>query len=94
MQRVQNRVLCHTVRDIDDRHKTMEQLHSMFGIEALNICLHNRMSKTWHRIQELDKELYDATAQANNDDTRDRNCRPREGRAYITDPPEPMYTSL
>ena len=45
----------------------------MFGIEALNVHRHNRMSKTRHKIQELDEELYDATELANNDNTRDRN---------------------
>ena len=73
MQRVQNRALRYAVRDTDDRHKTIEQLHNMLDIEALNVRLHNRMSKTWHKIQEIDEELYDATEQANNDDTRDHN---------------------
>ena len=94
MQRVQNRALQYAVKGTDDRHKTIEQLHEMFEIDALNVRLYNRMMKTWHKIQELDEDLYNAMEQANNEDTRDHNWWPRVGRAYIMDPPEPMCTTL
>ena len=94
MQRVQNRALRNAVNDTDDRDKTIEQLHALFGIDALNVRLHHRMSKTWHKIQEIDEALYDATELANNDNTRDHNWWPKVGRVYVFDPPEPLYTSL
>ena len=66
MQRVQNRALWYSVKGTDDWHKTTEQLHEIFEIDALNVRLYNRMMKTWHKIKEIDEDLYDATAQANN----------------------------
>ena len=94
MQRVQNRALRYAVKGIDDWHKTTEQLHEMFGIDVLNVRLYNRMVRMWHKIQAIDEDLYDTTAQANNENTRDHNWWPKVDRAYIMDPPEPMYTSL
>ena len=71
MQRVQNRALQYAVKDTDDRHKAIEQLHEMFKIDALNVHLYNRLIKTWHRIQDINEDLYDVTEEANNEDTRD-----------------------
>ena len=69
-------------------------MHEKFGLEAMNVRLYNRMTKTWNKIQGLNEELYDTTGGANNDGMRDHNWWPRVGRAYVTDPPEPMYTNL
>ena len=79
MQRVQNRALRYAVRDTEDRDKTIEQLHTLFGIDALNVRLHHRMSKTWHKIQEIDEVLYDATEHANNDNARDHKLVAKSG---------------
>ena len=94
MQRVQNRALRYAVKGTDDRHKTIEQLHEMFEIDALNVRLYNRLIKTWHKIQDINEDLFDATAEANNEDTRDHYWWPRVGRVYAGDPPEPMYTTI
>ena len=94
MQRVQNRALWYAVKGTDDRHKTIEQLHEMFEIDAWNVHLYNRLMKTWHKIQDINEDLYDTPAESNNEDTRDRYWWPRVGRAYAGDPPEPMYTTL
>ena len=94
MQRVQNKALRYAVIDTDDRDKNIEQLHNLFGIDTLNVRLHFRMTKTWNKIQEIDEALYDATVHANNDNARNHNCWPRVGRAYVSDPPEPLYTML
>ena len=50
-----------------------------------------QLIKTWHKINE---DLYDAMAEANNEDTRDHYWWPRVGRAYAGNPPEPMYMTL
>ena len=38
-------------------------------------------------------ELYNETENANNYNVRDHNWWPRVGRAYVANPPEPMYTA-
>ena len=83
MQRVQNRALRNAVRDTDDRNKTTEELHNQFQMEMLNVRLHNRLIKTWNKIQELNEELYDQTELANNNNIRDHNWWPRVGYAYV-----------
>ena len=82
------------LRGTDDRDKSIEQLHTFFGIDAINVRLHHRLTKTWNKIQEIDEALYDATEHANNDNIRDHNWWPRVGRAYASDPPEPIYTTI
>ena len=49
MQREQNRALRYAVKETDDQNKTIEQMHTLFGIDALNVRLHHRMFKTWHK---------------------------------------------
>ena len=94
MQRVQNKALKYAIRGTDDRDKSIEQLHTLFGIDAINVHLHHRLTKTWSKIQEIDEALYDATEQANNENIRDHYWWPRVGRAYASDPPEPIYTTI
>ena len=94
MQRVQNKALKYAVRGTDDRDKSIEQLHTLFGIDAINVRLHHRLTKTWSKIQEIDEALYDATEQANNENIRDHLWWPRVGRAYASDPPDPIYTAI
>ena len=71
MQRVQNKALKYAVRSTDDWDKNIEQLHTLFGIDAINVRLHHRLTKTWNKVQEIDEALYDATEHANNDNVRD-----------------------
>ena len=66
----------------------------MFEIDALNVRVYNRLIKMWHKIQDIDEDLYDVTEEANNEDTRDHYWWPRVGRAYAGDPLEPMYATL
>ena len=73
MQRVQNKALKCAVRGTDDRDKSIEQLHALFGIDAVNVRLHHRLTKTWNKIQEIDEAIYHATEHANNDNARDHN---------------------
>ena len=40
------------------------------------------------------QDLYDATEHANNENIRDHYWWPRVGRAYASDPPEPIYTTI
>ena len=94
MQHAQNTALRNAVRGTEDSHMTVEQLHEKFGLETMNVRLCNRMTKTWNKIQGLNEELYDITEEANNDGMRDHNWWLRVGRAYVADPPEPMYTTL
>ena len=91
MQRIQNRALHNAVKDTDERNLTTEQLHTKFNLDPINMRLHNRLIKTWNKIQILNEELYDATEQANDINFPDHNWWPRVGRAYVADPPEPMY---
>ena len=94
MQRIQNSALCNAVRGTEDSHMTVVQLHEKFGLETMNVRLYNRMTKTWNKIQDLNEDLYNITEEANNEGIRDHNWWPRVGRAYVADPPEPMYTTL
>ena len=92
MQRIQNRALKYAARDTENRHLTVEQLHHTYGLEAINVRLYNRMMKTWHKVHDLNEELYNETEEANNNNVRDHCWWPRVGKAYVADPPEPMYT--
>ena len=94
MQRIQNSALRNAVRGTEDSHMTVEQLHEKFGLETMNVRLYNRMTKTWNKIQALNEDVYNITEEANNEDVRDHNWWPRVGRAYVADPPEPMYTTI
>ena len=71
MQRVQNRALKNAAKDTDNKHLTIEQLQHTYGLEAINVRLYNRMMKTWHKIQDLNAELYDETEQANKNKIQD-----------------------
>ena len=93
MQRVQSKALKNAARDTDNRHLTIEQLHYTYGLEAINVRLYNRMMITRHKIHDLNKELYNETEEANNNNIRDHYWWPRVGKSYVADPPEPMYTA-
>ena len=95
MQRVQNRALHNAVRDTDDRNKTTVELHTQFQMETLNVRLHNRLIKTWNKIQELNEELCNQTELANNNNIRDHNRWPElDMSVYRTPipPPPPRRT--
>ena len=94
MQRIQNLALCNAVRGTEDSHMTVEQLHEKFGLETMNVRLYYRITKTWNKIQALNEDLYNITKAANNEGVRQHNWWPRVGRAYVADPPEPMYTTI
>ena len=92
MQRVQNKALKQAVRDTDDRHMTIKNIHEKYGVETINVRLAARLTKTWNKIELNHPDLYQKSTAANNNGLRDHYWWPRAGRKASLDPPEPLYT--
>ena len=92
MQRVQNRALIQAVKGTEDRQLTIKEIHEKYGVDAINVRLAARLTKTWSKVEESHQELYDRSTAANNSGIRDHAWWPRAGRVAALDPPEPLYT--
>ena len=93
MQRVQNKELKMAVRDTEDRYATLKDIHEKYGIEAMNVRLAARLSKTWNKLEEKHRELYERSTAAKDNRIRDHAWWPRAGRVATQDPIEPLYTA-
>ena len=92
MQRVQNMALKQAVRDTDDRYMTIKNIHEKYGVEAINVRLAARLTKTWDKIELNHPDLHQRSTAANNNGLRDHYWWPRARRKASLDPPEPLYT--
>ena len=93
MQQAQNRALKMAGRDTEDRYATLKDINEKYGIEAMNVRLAARLSKTWNKMEEKPRELYERSTAANNNGMRDHAWWLRAGRVATQDPPEPLYTA-
>ena len=90
-QRFQNKVLRKFIKQEDDDQLDIDQLHEKYKIEVLNVRMMRRAKNTWEKLQNIEPELGDMTAQMNGDQTTDHYWWRRVGAYVEQEDPEPDY---
>ena len=92
IQQFQNGTLRqYTRRNEEDRELTIEELHDKYKMEAINVRMHRRAQKTWHKLRNINGELVDRSQAEDRTGTRDHYWWRRIS-PYINDEdPEPWF---
>ena len=92
MQRIQNKASRQAVKNTEYENETLEELHRVFKLDALNVRFHKRANKTWDKISVNEEELYNQSIQEDRNDLYQDHYWWKRISPYVNqEEPEPTY---
>ena len=92
MQRIQNRGI-KFINKHGQAELNIEEIHQNFKIDAINVRLHTRLTKSWEKFTRIETELAERSTTENDDnETKDHYWWRRLASLVEIEQPEPVYT--
>ena len=92
MQRIQNRGI-KFINKHGQAELNIEEIHQNFKIDAINVRLHTRLTKSWEKFTQIETELAERSTTENDDnETKDHYWWRRLASLVEIEQPEPVYT--